>query len=849
MSNLEKLKEIRGIIEAKAQAGDKVAKMYLAADRLREAFGLRAKESLMTSKVYERDGRQYLQVEGSKGGRTRDLLVKNKQQQKAVQLLIETAKALGSGTGRIIPPAMSLKQAYHAQRNLWAKLGGTRQAGEIMSQLGEPPFRSGFFKIALAALISFIASTAQADMSTEANNLFSFMSGVTGNPNMMNMNLIMPLLNSNKQMTSFDGKTKFSTSMFNSSGSPLLVVQALLSTATGDLTSITVSQDPAGTGNITSATVFPIPGDGKGQVITSFCQEGYVQCDPGTGQNCQFRQWTVDQNGVMGATAASSVPPAPAVTLNSTPSGAGSISALSGCYCFDYICSKNNNALINIDDIAAYAGGSIVAAYLTGARGTAITGTSNTGSGQITYYGTKTASNAPGSNLNSNQAEAMPVMSNPNVTNLQQYYSDTSVLSSMASSALGAQQTTPNSMYSIVSNMSSSSAGTTPSCQNSDNIAAVTVQRSDSQSGTAVLCVDEELAMVLTQTNPTSWAFGEQDFGPGANCSGVMGNNCGAIPFNSALNTYGRLLDTYTFSRPAATYNYQITSVTVNTSQSGAGCSPANSTTMLTWNSTQNVGTPDVACTTLDCGYGGAQQPTVSWTWDVNYLSQEIQESLVNGCQTYDNNPNCTLMSVSNDGCPLMLNGMTSGTCSQTNITLQGEDGLPNLTVQRPYHVQTRTYNCTNTNNYANDINTNIVGGSNTVINSAKALPGSQMQMQYSDASGKSYTGSIPGQLSTATCPQVCETKIPTPQSALVGTGASKSAQLTTPATDEEAYQYFYHDCTQDSSGNYTCPTDPTQQEQIVAPCGCSTDFGVAVSSLMSASLAKNAICSSVTQP
>lgn len=130
--NPEKVAEIRGIIETKAQAGDKVAKMCLAADRLREAFGLRAKESLMSSKVYEKDGRQYLQVEGSKGGRPRDLEVKNELQHKAVQLVIETSKFLGSGTGRIIPTSMSLRQAYDGQRNLWRALGGTRESGANM---------------------------------------------------------------------------------------------------------------------------------------------------------------------------------------------------------------------------------------------------------------------------------------------------------------------------------------------------------------------------------------------------------------------------------------------------------------------------------------------------------------------------------------------------------------------------------------------------------------------------------------------------------------------------------------------------------------------------------------------
>lgn len=130
--NQEKLAEVRHKISTLAAKGDEVAKMVLAADALREAFGLRAKESLMSKEVVGRHGKLYLQIEGAKGGRTRELEVKSESQIKAIQLLAETSKAMGSGTGRIIPPKMSLKQAYDAQRNLWRSLGGMRSAGANM---------------------------------------------------------------------------------------------------------------------------------------------------------------------------------------------------------------------------------------------------------------------------------------------------------------------------------------------------------------------------------------------------------------------------------------------------------------------------------------------------------------------------------------------------------------------------------------------------------------------------------------------------------------------------------------------------------------------------------------------
>lgn len=130
--NHDRLGEVRQAISTLADHGDKIALMVRAADGLREEFGLRAKESLLSSKVEEKDGKLYLTVEGAKGGRPRELEARTEGQLKAVQLVAETSAALKSGTGRIIPPSMNLQQAYDAQRNLWRECGGTRENGANM---------------------------------------------------------------------------------------------------------------------------------------------------------------------------------------------------------------------------------------------------------------------------------------------------------------------------------------------------------------------------------------------------------------------------------------------------------------------------------------------------------------------------------------------------------------------------------------------------------------------------------------------------------------------------------------------------------------------------------------------
>ena len=123
LQNNEKVAEIRATLQERAENGDRIAMMMSAAAALRDTFGLRAKESLMTSKVI--DGR--LKIEGTKNGRARSLEVRTAEQRAALELVQRTADALGSVTGRIIPPEMELKQAMNIQRTRWERLGGTKE--------------------------------------------------------------------------------------------------------------------------------------------------------------------------------------------------------------------------------------------------------------------------------------------------------------------------------------------------------------------------------------------------------------------------------------------------------------------------------------------------------------------------------------------------------------------------------------------------------------------------------------------------------------------------------------------------------------------------------------------------
>lgn len=124
--NSGKIDEMRSQLDAKAAAGDRLAMMMSATAAMRDAFGLRQKEGLLSSKVVVRDGKAYLEVRGAKGGRPREIQIRNEAQQNALLRVAATAEALGNANGRAIPPEMSLKQAMKAESKAWHKLGGTR---------------------------------------------------------------------------------------------------------------------------------------------------------------------------------------------------------------------------------------------------------------------------------------------------------------------------------------------------------------------------------------------------------------------------------------------------------------------------------------------------------------------------------------------------------------------------------------------------------------------------------------------------------------------------------------------------------------------------------------------------
>jgi site-specific recombinase XerC len=102
-------------------------KRYLvAAHDMRQAFGLRPAESLASCRVVQRDGRQYLVPDMTKGGREREVEIKTEQQRNAVAAVRALASEYGKPSGSMLPPSKSWKQCYNQQKNTMTKLGAIK---------------------------------------------------------------------------------------------------------------------------------------------------------------------------------------------------------------------------------------------------------------------------------------------------------------------------------------------------------------------------------------------------------------------------------------------------------------------------------------------------------------------------------------------------------------------------------------------------------------------------------------------------------------------------------------------------------------------------------------------------
>jgi site-specific recombinase XerD len=116
-ANIEKIDNLRQSLY------DRSENLGIAHD-LRHAFGLRAMESIRSSKTENINGKEYLKIEGAKGGRPRSLPVETLEQKEAVARVKLISEK--QNTNGLIPPDKNLKQFYNFQKNVLTNLNATK---------------------------------------------------------------------------------------------------------------------------------------------------------------------------------------------------------------------------------------------------------------------------------------------------------------------------------------------------------------------------------------------------------------------------------------------------------------------------------------------------------------------------------------------------------------------------------------------------------------------------------------------------------------------------------------------------------------------------------------------------
>lgn len=647
-------------------------------------------------------------------------------------------------------------------------------------------------------------------------------------------NLLQPLV-AGTPLKTLDGTTSFNSSALTTSDKPLMRISAYPNMPTGDLQKIIVEQDLTATGSYTTAAVFPAPSEASGQMIASVCANGYVMCNPGTYSNCRFRQWKADSTGLITSEAAGGA---------ISPTGAGVISPLSSCYCFNKACSRNNNAVLNVDNITANVGGGILAAFLEAKTGLIVTGAQSTGTGQITYSGVLASSVPDGTKvpMSADQAAAMPVTSSADVKQLQTYYKDPGALTSFADSARQQQTGAPNSIYNSVAKASTNQGGTNVNCTNmvTPTLILQTVNGNE-VGGQGYTCADHLVYAVLNQTDVGKFSFGVVGTGPSGLSS--IGQNCpNTFSYNDELKYNANFVDRFELVQPPSLYGYEITSVTMNMDLWAAGCN--NGTVSARWNPSVGINNPVVVNSSMTCPNNGAQSPNYTWNWVVEYKAQELSNVTNLGCAQLEQDPKCTVQQEMWDTRPVIVNGLATGfKLGQVCKDIMGP--LRNVHYctppERLWFRQDKTFYC-KTTAAAYDFGPAMrrvkeIQDSSTMTNDRSGT--------YSDG-GIVSSLNLPVKGADAPCSQVCQTKIPTDESVMTYNGMPATDSMTTKGVTGQRWSYFYKDCEAKVDGSWGCPTDTAKGEVVVTQCGCSSDMGSVIGALSAAEeAAQDSICSS----
>ncbi|MFO1259332.1 MAG: hypothetical protein U1E78_13115 [Gammaproteobacteria bacterium] len=204
-----------------------------------------------------------------------------------------------------------------------------------------------------------IAGTNEAE---QAQRMSELVAQKMGTSKALNENYVNPLM-TGSSMTTLDGNKSFKGQMMCQSSEAFLRMN-LQPLSSGDVKIISIEQDASLSGKIDAFTT-------PSWIISGVCANGFMQCKPGTWQDCKAYHWHVGEDNVLNAKETA-------------------FSDLGGCYCINNDCGTGL-AWSNLNAVLTNLGGGAAAALAKRHPFYAI-GDVKTTQTSITYYGQNGAS-------------------------------------------------------------------------------------------------------------------------------------------------------------------------------------------------------------------------------------------------------------------------------------------------------------------------------------------------------------------------------------------------------------------------------------------------------------------------
>ena len=621
------------------------------------------------------------------------------------------------------------------------------------------------------------------------------------------------------QMHSLNGQHPFSGSITKPSGKKILEI-LIHPDSTGDLNPVYVYENTGSGNQYNYSYAIPFP-------VSGVCANGVIGCDPGTWNHCKYYEWVTNSSGD--------------VQLTERPS-----TDFGGCYCINNSCGYNlatNNLSIVLKDIG---GGAVGAVMKSGNYKMTVSGV-DVNSADIVYYGQmiKNSSVPQPSSYSSNQQSQYEWQSGS--SNPSAYYSATNggYLFSASGSTENSEKSNPNSMYNLIetSNVTKKNPVEQKTCYIRRVVNVVKHQNnyfSPEGDSTCPEKFDTSICSKIVQCYSDS---------KGYHCLCELQSSSGQLctVANLSENVCGKIyVNFYVCDDPCV--NIKLGSKYILQNAGGCyisgGANPYEKNLTLVTN-----GLEDLYVHLINEGGCGCPPGHPSWskiyipiyrkTWDT------VDTYIDDQCQTYENNPSCTLKDEWVDGVRTWNNYASTGLTpvGQVCKTFYGWTAHTFCynwwTKERIYVCKTEGYNFDKAKQRATTI---VNSTANTNVMSGQTLGNVNYQDYRSDNGSWGYhNGSltIPLTGNKNGCMFVCKVKVPVQDTqAYSNTNTSQYRSI-------QSYAFDYRKCA-DNNGTYTCPYNPSKGETVVTNCQCIDEFAEAATIMNTLENAgKDIICSS----